>query len=108
MNSLYELPRQFIMGLANDGFIHFTFSYAFVVNGFLCALVIGPLLGGIGTMVVAKRMAFFSQAVGNAALTGVAIGVIIGESYTAHKFVDEMRENLATLAAAINEAGKSG
>jgi zinc transport system permease protein len=28
-------------------------------------------------------MAFFSQAVGNAALTGVAIGVIIGESYTA-------------------------
>ena len=57
--------------------------YAFVVNGFLCALVIGPLLGGIGTMVVAKRMAFFSQAVGNAALTGVAIGVIIGESYTA-------------------------
>jgi zinc transport system permease protein len=32
---------------------------------------------------VAKRMAFFSQAVGNAALTGVAIGVIIGESYTA-------------------------
>jgi zinc transport system permease protein len=34
-------------------------------------------------MVVAKRMAFFSQAVGNAALTGVAIGVILGESYTA-------------------------
>ena len=34
-------------------------------------------------MVVAKRMAFFSQAVGNAALTGVAIGVIVGESYTA-------------------------
>ena len=53
------------------------------MNGFLCALVIGPLLGGMGTMVVAKRMAFFSQAVGNAALTGVAIGVIIGESYTA-------------------------
>jgi zinc transport system permease protein len=63
--------------------IHYTFGYAFVVNGFLCAFVIGPLLGGIGTMVVAKRMAFFSQAVGNAALTGVAIGVIIGESYTA-------------------------
>jgi zinc transport system permease protein len=41
------------------------------------------LLGGVGTMVVAKRMAFFSQAIGNAALTGVAIGVIIGESYTA-------------------------
>ena len=83
MSGLYDIPRQFIMDLANDGTIHYTFSYAFVVNGFLCALVIGPLLGGIGTMVVAKRMAFFSQAVGNAALTGVAIGVIIGESYTA-------------------------
>ncbi len=83
MSALFEVPRQYIMNLANEGTLHFTFSYAFVVNGFLCALVIGPLLGGIGTMVVAKRMAFFSQAVGNAALTGVAIGVIIGESYTA-------------------------
>jgi zinc transport system permease protein len=83
MNSLYEIPRQFIIHLAETGVIHYTFTYAFVVNGLLCALVVGPLLGGIGTMVVAKRMAFFSQAVGNAALTGVAIGVIIGESYTA-------------------------
>src|SRR6185503_7026502 len=81
--ALYDIPRQFIIGLADDGVIHYTFSYAFVVNGFMCAFIIGPLLGGIGTMVVAKRMAFFSQAVGNAALTGVAIGVIIGESYTA-------------------------
>jgi zinc transport system permease protein len=83
MTALFDLPRNFIMELASDGVIHFTFSYAFVVNGLLCAFVIGPLLGGIGTMVVAKRMAFFSQAVGHAALTGVAIGVIIGESYTA-------------------------
>jgi zinc transport system permease protein len=80
---LYDIPRQYIMGLADEGVIHYTFLYAFVVNGFLCAFVIGPLLGGIGTMVVAKRMAFFSQAIGNAALTGVAIGVIVGESYTA-------------------------
>ena len=83
MSWLYDIPRQYIISLAEDGAIHFAFSYAFVVNGLLCAFVIGPLLGGIGTMVVAKRMAFFSQAVGNAALTGVAIGVIIGESYTA-------------------------
>jgi zinc transport system permease protein len=83
MNWLFDIPRDFLIGLANDGKIHYTFTYAFVVNGFLCAFVIGPLLGGVGTMVVAKRMAFFSQAVGNAALTGVALGVIIGESYTA-------------------------
>ena len=83
MSALYELLRQFIIGLADQGTIHYTFLYEFVVNGFLCAFVVGPLLGGIGTMVVIKRMAFFSQAIGNAALTGVAIGVIIGESYTA-------------------------
>jgi zinc transport system permease protein len=83
MSAIYDIPRQFIIELAESGAIHYTFVYAFVVNGLLCAFVIGPLLGGIGTMVVAKRMAFFSQAVGNAALTGVAIGVIIGESYTA-------------------------
>jgi zinc transport system permease protein len=83
MDWLYEIPRQYIIGLADQGIIHYTFLYAFVVNGFLCAFVVGPLLGGIGTMVVVKRMAFFSQAIGNAALTGVAIGVIIGESYTA-------------------------
>ncbi|HEY5623546.1 MAG TPA: metal ABC transporter permease [Gammaproteobacteria bacterium] len=83
MAALYEILRQFIIDLANNGTIHYTFSYAFVANGFLCALLIGPLLGGIGTMVVIKRMAFFSQAIGNAALTGVAIGVVIGEDYTA-------------------------
>jgi len=83
MAAAYDFLRQFFMGLADEGTIHYTFSYAFVVNGFLCALVVGPLLGAIGTMVVIKRMAFFSQAIGNAALTGVAIGVVIGESYTA-------------------------
>lgn len=83
MSALYDIPRQYLINLADRGIIHYTFLYAFVVNGFLCAFIIGPLLGGIGTMVVAKRMAFFSQAIGNAALTGVAIGVIIGESYTA-------------------------
>jgi zinc transport system permease protein len=83
MTPLFEIPRNFIIGLAENGVIHYTFTYAFVVNGFLCAFVVGPLLGGMGTMVVVKRMAFFSQAVGNAALTGVAIGVILGESYTA-------------------------
>ena len=83
MSAFYDILRQYIIGLADQGTIHYTFLYEFVVNGFLCAFVIGPLLGGIGTMVVIKRMAFFSQAVGNAALTGVAIGVIIGESYTA-------------------------
>ena len=83
MSDLYASLRSWARDLAYDGTINFMFSYEFVFNAFLCAIVIGPLLGAMGTMVVVKRMAFFSQAVGHAALTGVAIGIVIGESYTA-------------------------
>jgi len=83
VTSVYESLRALLQDLAYNGSLPAALQYEFVINALLCALVIGPLLGCIGTMVVAKRMAFFSQAVGHAALTGVAIGVIIGESYTA-------------------------
>ncbi|WP_370540219.1 MULTISPECIES: metal ABC transporter permease [Advenella] len=58
------------------------FTYGFVVNAFMAGLIIGPLLGGLGTLVVVKRFAFFSEAVGHAAMTGVAIGILVGEPYT--------------------------
>lgn len=83
MAGFYDWLRGFFLQAADSGTINYMFSYEFVVNAFICGIIVGPLLGAIGTMVVVKRMAFFSQAVGNAALTGVAIGVIIGESYTA-------------------------
>ena len=67
--------RQYLMALAFDGTLPLSFQYGFVINALLCAFFIGPVLGGVGTMVVTKRMAFFSQAIGNAAMTGVAIGV---------------------------------
>ena len=86
MDSMYDAMRSLFVDAALEGTINFMFSYEFVVNAFICALIVGPLLGAMGTMVVIKRMAFFSQAVGNAALTGVAIGVIVGESYTAPYF----------------------
>lgn len=82
MNELYELAREVIQQAAYDGSLPYTFSYVFVINAVFCALIVGPVLGSIGTLVVTKRMAFFSQAIGNAALTGVAIGVMLGESYT--------------------------
>ncbi|PCJ28736.1 MAG: zinc ABC transporter permease [SAR86 cluster bacterium] len=82
MNSFYEWVRTSLQGLAQEGVLPVAFEYGFVINALLCALLIGPLLGGIGTMVVAKRMAFFSQSIGNAAMTGVAIGILLGESYT--------------------------
>lgn len=83
MFGFYDFLREHVVNLAYDNFLPQSFAYEFVVNAVFCGLVIGPLLGCVGTMVVAKRMAFFSQAIGNAALTGVAIGVLIGESYTA-------------------------
>jgi len=82
MNDLYATLREWLQTQANIGELPLSFQYAFVVNALICALIVGPLLGAVGTMVVVKRMAFFSQAIGNAAMTGVAIGVLLGESYT--------------------------
>lgn len=82
MSALYEGIRAFIQGLAYDGYLPQALQYNFVINALLCSLLIGPVLGGVGTMVVTKQMAFFSQAVGNAAMTGVGIGVLLGEPYT--------------------------
>jgi zinc transport system permease protein len=82
MTELYAWIRETLMTMAYDGTLPLAFQYGFVINALLCAFFIGPILGGVGTMVVTKRMAFFSQAIGNAAMTGVAIGVLLGESYT--------------------------
>ncbi|RMT51185.1 metal ABC transporter permease [Pseudomonas syringae] len=78
----YETFRLFIQGLASSGYLPEALAYGFVVNALLAGLLIGPVLGGLGTLVVVKRFAFFSEAVGHAALTGVAIGILLGEPYT--------------------------
>lgn len=83
MEALYDLIRLPLMAWGKSGVLPDYFQYAFVVNALLCSLFIGPMLGGIGTMVVTKRLAFFSQAVGQAALTGVALGILLGEPVTA-------------------------
>ena len=57
-------------------------SYDFMKNALLAVLIIGPLFGLLGTMVVSKKMAFFSDALGHSALTGIAIGVICGVKNT--------------------------
>ncbi|OAI84581.1 metal ABC transporter permease [Pseudomonas putida] len=78
----YEEFRLLIQGWANAGYLPEALAYGFVVNALLAGLMIGPVLGGLGTLVVVKRFAFFSEAVGHAALTGVAIGILLGEPYT--------------------------
>ena len=78
---MLDAIRNFFMHLAEIGVLPDYFKYAFVINSLLSALFIGPILGGLGTMVVTKRMAFFSESIGHAALTGIALGVLLGEPY---------------------------
>ncbi|WP_042147940.1 metal ABC transporter permease [Pseudoalteromonas sp. '520P1 No. 412'] len=75
--------HQFFAGLAEQGWLPEMFGYSFLVNAFLASLMIGPLLGVLGTLVVVKRLAFLSEAVGHSALTGVSIGILLGEPTTA-------------------------
>jgi len=78
----YEAFRLMVQGWASSGYLPEALAYGFVVNALLAGLLIGPVLGGLGTLVVVKRFAFFSEAVGHAALTGVAVGILLGEPYT--------------------------
>lgn len=53
-------------------------KYEFMRNALMAILFIGPLFGIMGTMIVSRKMAFFSDALGHSALTGIAIGVVFG------------------------------
>lgn len=52
--------------------------YGFMINALIAVLVITPLFGIMGTMIVNKKMAYFSDALGHSALTGIAVGIICG------------------------------
>lgn len=82
MSTGFEAFRQWVQALAEGGYLPPSLAYGFAVNALLAGLIAGPVLGGLGTLVVVKRHAFFSEAVGHAALTGVAIGILAGEPYT--------------------------
>lgn len=53
-------------------------SHIFMKNALLGVILVTPIFGLLGTMVVNNRMAFFSDAIGHSALTGIAIGVLLG------------------------------
>lgn len=55
-------------------------EYSFMRNALMAVLLICPLFGMMGTMVVDNRMAFFSDALGHSVLTGIALGVLLGLS----------------------------
>ena len=53
------------------------FDYEFMRNALAAILIITPLFGLIGTMVVNNKMAFFSDALGHSAFTGIALGMLL-------------------------------
>lgn len=53
-------------------------EYKFMINAFLAVILIAPLMGILGTMAVNNKMAFFSDALGHSAFTGIALGVLFG------------------------------
>ena len=55
-------------------------DYEFMKNAFLAILLISPIFAILGTMIVNNKMAFFSDALGHSALTGIALGSLIGIS----------------------------
>ena len=57
-------------------------GFDFMKNALLAILIITPLFGLLGTMIVNNKMAFFSDALGHSALTGIAIGVVLGMADT--------------------------
>ena len=54
------------------------FHWDFMKNALLAVLLMAPLFGLCSTMIVTGRMSFFSDALGHAAFTGIAIGCICG------------------------------
>ncbi len=62
-------------------------QYDFMKYAFLAILIITPLFGLMGTMIVNRKMAFFSDALGHSALTGIAVGVVLGVNNTSISMV---------------------
>lgn len=68
-----------IAGLAQNGTLPSDFQYPFLIRGLFGVALMTPILGGLSHLVVSRRMAFFSATLGQAALTGVSIGLLLGE-----------------------------
>ncbi len=70
MSNIYEIVSEFLPFDWAD--------YKFMVNALIAVVLIAPLMGILGTMAVNNKMAFFSDALGHSAFTGIALGVLLG------------------------------
>ena len=69
MNILHELLAQLPFAWA---------QYGFMQNALVGIILVSPLFAVLGCMVINNQMAFFSDAIGHSALTGIAVGVLVG------------------------------
>ena len=53
-------------------------GHLFMKNALLALILVSPIFGILGTIIVNNKMAFFSDAIGHSTLTGIAIGVLLG------------------------------
>lgn len=53
-------------------------SHNFMKNALLAVLIVTPLFGILGTMVVSNKMSFFADSLGHGAFTGIALGILLG------------------------------
>ncbi len=64
-----------------EALIPFEFiDYAFMKNALIAIILVTPIFAILGTMIVNNKMAFFSDALGHSALTGIALGMVLGIS----------------------------
>ena len=70
MNFMYSLI---------DNILPFEWTqFEYMKNALIGIILITPLFGLVSTMIVNNKMSFFSDALGHSALTGIAIGVLMG------------------------------
>ena len=80
-------------------------QYDFMRNALIAVLIITPLFGIMGTMIVNKKMAYFSDALGHSALTGIAVGVVCGMADTSLAIISVFSSCSVAIGLAILSKG---
>ena len=89
-------------------------SYLFMQNALLTVLIITPMFGLLGTMIVNNKMSFFSDSLGHSALTGMGMPQEEAEYYQSqfeagHTIVavnvDDRTQNPQEVRALLNQYG---
>ncbi|MEK7556506.1 MAG: metal ABC transporter permease, partial [Patescibacteria group bacterium] len=53
-------------------------AFPFFQRALIVGLILGALMAALGVFVVLRRMSFFADAIGHSALTGIALGLLLG------------------------------